>query len=723
MHRSLVVSAMSGLLLGCAAEPSKATAIASPAAGAPPVERPASSDTTVREYHGQSIAEPYGWLEAMESDRVRSWASQQDQQARAFLQDDRAREIAERIQLAADVTRFGPPLRRADLYFYVTFDGAATRASVWVQDGLAKSPHRLIAEQDLAREDQVLHRQIWPSPDGRHLAYGVTDPGSSWMEVRIRDMKLERDLPERLAGLVAFSSTISWSTDGTSFYYERFELPPVETRLHSRVRDENVLRHVLGTPQERDTVVFTSTDPDNQILAQSLSDDGRFLVITSRDGRASHTRVMVRDSTGNDVQELGRGLEASFSFVGTHRHEIWLLTDWEAPRGRIVAVDMGRPSPEHWRTLVEERSDATVDTFVGARGMGRGFVVAYRQNSRLRFEYFDPRGALLRRFDPPNLGSVWTGFVGRQGESEVFFTVSSFVDPGTVYRFDLDSGRRSVFRRPDLPYDSAAVIVEQKFYRNGDGRDIPMFLAYHRSSPPDGQRPVMMYGYGFGGWIAAPWFRPHLWEWFESGGAFALPALRGGGEYGETWHQAGVRTNRHNAIADYLAAARWLVEQGLVAPHMLVAETNSAGGPVVAAATLNHPQWFGATILSFPLLDLLGYERYTYGGRWRSELGTVEDREEFLALLADSPVHNVRDHVCYPPTMVAPGALDEITPPVHAYKFTAALLDAQACDNPVVMRVGREAGHAYGGDAVETAESLAAQLVFLRKVLPTAGER
>lgn len=672
----------------------------------------------VRTYHGREVAEPYAWLEEMGSAPVRAWARKQDDYARRFLLDESAGELRRQILRTANATRFMPPLKRGNRYFYVTFDAGATRANAWLQRGSDGEPEPLIAAGMHLREGEVLHRRVWPSPDGRLLAYGVVGPASRWMELRFLDVQKGEVLPDRMSGLVAMSSTVSWAADSSSIYYERFALPEPAERLQSPLYDENVLQHALRSGQEDDRVVYDSRDPENDVIAQTLSDDGRFLVVTVRDGRESHHRVRAMDTSmpAGGFRELVPGLRARFGFVGAEGDEIWLQTDFEAPRGRVIAVDWRRPEGIS-REIVSERPVATIDTWVGARALGEGPVVGYRKDSRLFFDYFDADGNRLGRFEPPNLGSVWTGLVGRQGSNTVFLTVSSFADPGSVYRLNLQTGERTLFRQPELSYDPKDIVVEQRFYEGATRERVPMFLAYHSDTPPDGSRPVMMYGYGFGGWIAAPWFRPHLPRWFLSGGAFALPALRGGGEYGESWRRAGAATRKSAAVDDYITAAEWLVDAGLVRPSLLVAETNSAGGPVVGASILRRPDLFGAAILGFPLLDMLGYENYTHAGRWRSELGSVRNPEEFAALVSYSPPHNVAPETCYPPVLLTPGARDEITPPMHAYKFAAALQHAGDCENPALLRVSWSAGHAYGATPQETAANLADQLVFLRKVL------
>ncbi len=377
---------------------------------------------------------------------------------------------------------------------------------------------------------------------------------------------------------------------------------------------------------------------------------------------------------------------------------------------------MTRPDSSHWRDIVAEQR-FPIDSWVGIRAVGDVLVGGYREDGLLRLRVFRPGVPGGRELPLPTIGSVWFGVTGRQGDPEFFFQLSGFVDPGTVYRHDLRSGQTTLFRAPKLDYDPAQVVTKQVFYRNSAGARVPMYLAYLKGHEPDGSRPVMIYGYAFGGWSASPWFRPHMAEWFRLGGAFALPALRGGGEFGQEWAEAGLRRNRQNAVDDFIAAAEWLVASGLARREGLVAETNSAGASVVGAAVIQRPELFRVALFGFPLLDLLRYAEFTGGARWRSQLGSVTDRGDFRALLAYSPVHNVRHGVCYPAMLVAPGELDEVTPPFHAYKFVAAVQREQSCAAPVLLRMSWGAGHAYGKDQETTVENLADQIAFVYQVM------
>ena len=319
---------------------------------------------------------------------------------------------------------------------------------------------------------------------------------------------------------------------------------------------------------------------------------------------------------------------------------------------------------------------------------------------------------------------MWTGFVGRQQDAEAYYVLSGVADPGTVYRLDVRTGRSSLVRRPALPHDPDQVVTSRVFYRGRDGTRIPMFVAHRKGLPLDGSAPVYMYGYGHGGWAAAPWFQPAMALWLEMGGVWALPNTRGGGEYGEAWHQAGVRRNKQTAIDDYLAAAEWLVANRYGARERFVANTSSAGGPLVAAAVAQRPELFGASVIDYPLVDVLRYDRYTGGRAWLPEYGSPQDADDFRALLAYAPLQNLKPGACYPATLIAPGERDETTVPMHAYKLAAALQHAQGCaDRPVLLRVSWGAGHASGATSEDAVETWADELAFLARTVGLGADR
>lgn len=659
------------------------------------------------------------WLEAMDSPRVLDWAQRHDAAARAWTAEHPDRDRLERtIRDGSVYRRFSAPIERGGRYFYTSFDPGLSEVSLHVRDGLDGVERTLVDGARLARDEgKVLFRVVAPSPDGRLVAYAVSEPSSRWTTLRVLDVASGRDLADRISGLAGSLSSVWWSADGRGFYYDRYELPPGELRATAPLRGEVVAYHGLSSPAASDRVVYTPEDPDNHFLTLRGSSDGRYLGIIVRDGRSIANRLLVVDMTRPGAAPVALAPEADSrtSFVGSWGSTVLLLTDRGAPRFRIVAVDMDDPE-RPWRELIPQR-DGTIDTWIAVRVAGERIIVGYREDGLYVPRVFTLDGTPLYTVEIPRAGSVWTGFVGHQRAAEAFYVVSGFADPGTVYRLDLESGASTVFRQPQTPWDPSEIVTRVVFFSSSGGSRIPMFLAYHRDAPPDGRRPVMMYGYGFGGWAAGPWFRAHMWEFFRLGGVFALPALRGGGEFGEAWHQAGVGVHRQNGIDDFIAAAEWLVAQGLADPKRLVAETQSAGAALVGAAILQRPDLFGAGVFGFPLLDLMNYERFTSGARWRGELGSVADPEQRAALLAYSPVHNVRGAGCYPPMLILPGERDETTPPMHAYKFAAALQAASGCDSLALLRVAWGAGHSYGLTPEDKAASLADQLAFLARTV------
>lgn len=681
---------------------------------APPTAR---RSTEIQVVQGLEVADPYRWMEKMSSDEVTAWARRQDELARGYaaaapLHDRLRRDIA----ASAEHERFLAPAKRGGWYFYPRVNSSFTQVSILAQEGLGGEPREIVSGEKLQTRGLSADRSVWPSPDGRIIAYGVSPEASRWMEIRFRRVDDGAELPDRIVGLQnSLSSRLSWAPDGSGVYYDGFDPPVVggDTREH-RLAGARLAFHRLGTESEEDRILLEASEIGTTIR-HWLSDDGRWLGAAIRDAGRSGDRVYLFEAGGMaDPITLVADGAAPFEFAGSRGDEVWLYTNAGAPNGRVIGIDANDPRPEAWRDVVAEQ-DAPIDTWTGIKAVGDYLVGGYRNQGLLELRAFEPGENRGRVLDLPRIGSVWFGVEGRQGDPEIFFVLSGFADPGTVYRHDLETGRTSVFRSPDVPFDPARIETRLVTYRTASGRDAPMYLAHLAGVELDGSRPVMMYGYGFGGWSVSPWFRPHMSEWFRMGGGFALPALRGGGEFGEEWTDAGHGVNRQNAVDDYIAAAEWLIDEGLARPGLLVAETNSAGGPVVGDALLQRPELFRAAILAFPLLDLLRYHEFTGGARWIPYLGSIDDPDQAPVLVALSPVHNVEGGACYPATLITPGERDETTPPFHAYKFAAALQHAQACDRPVLLRMSWGAGHAYGRDQESTVDNLADQLSFLAR--------
>lgn len=667
-------------------------------------------------YGGVEVADPYRWMEAMDSPETRAWIRAQDHYARDLVAGPIRDRLRQRIATITSSRRFGTPVHRGSSYFYI--EGDASFADRTIVQATDTDPRRVVVDPAAVAGDsgwRVL--RFVPSESGRRIAYSMTRPGSRWETWRVRDVVSRTDHPDRLIGLSGGRSAVVWAADDLGFFYERFDAPPAGAELTFRPTNERVFWHRLGTSQDDDRVVYTPPAPDHTTsLARSA--DGRYLVVAEALGGAPENRILVRDlqETEGDFRPLVDTADGTYIYLGNRGTEFWLQTTAGADRGRVIAVDRDHPERRRWIELIPE-SPLTIDPTIGVTAVGDRFLVAYRKDAWLSVRVFDTRGRFLYDLDLPKVGSVWTGFVGRQDVAEAFYVLTTFADPGTVYRLDVRTGRSEVFRRPALGYDPDQFVTSQVFYRSADGTRIPMFLTHRKGLVLDGRNPTWLYGYGAFNWSAAPWFQAHITVWMEMGGVHALPGIRGGGEYGESWHRAGSGRNEQTSIDDYLAAATWLVDEGYTAPDRLVANGGSASGVLAAAAIVQRPDLFAASLIEYPIIDMLRFDHFTGGAQWRPEFGSTEDPDDVRALLAYSPYQNLVEGDCYPATLITPGERDEVTVPMHAYKFAAALQHAQGCDHPILLRVSWGAGHAAGVTAADAADTYADQLAFLARTL------
>ena len=681
----------------------------------PRAHRGAWADTV----HGIHIDDPYRWLEQMGSAETQAWTRAQDAYARAYASAAPERSnIHRRLTAVASVERFGAPTARGTRLFYSQFasTGPATRSSYIVDEG-GKS--RVIINGDST--EQATGRvpsRFFPSPDGRLVAYTVRPVGTRWETLQVRDVESGRDLPDSLVGINGASS-VQWDPDGRGLSYVRYPLPAAGQERQTQLRDGKLYRHRLGAPQSSDSLLFEFPSEPFALPRHRVSDDGRFTVVNALLPTRSVNRIWAADA-----RAPGRGFvpvmddgDAAYWFVGSRGSTLWFVTNHSAPRWRVIGVDVDEPSPSKWREVIPQAAEAIDLTGPGVTMVNDHFIVAYVADARSRIRTFDAAGTFVREIALPYLGSVWTGFVGRQQDREAFYVLSGVVDPGTIFRLDVAGGTSHEYRRPALPYDPNDFETRQVFYTSRDGTRIPMYVVHRTGLALDGTAPAYMYGYGHGSWSAAPWFQANIAVWLENGGVWALPNTRGGGEYGEEWHQAGIRQSKQNAIDDYIAAAEWLIANRYTSRERFVANTSSAGGPLVAAAIIQRPELFGAAVIDYPLMDILRAGEFTGGRQFARDYGAPDDSADLRAIVAYDPIRTASPGKCYPATMISPGELDETTVPMHAYKLAAALQHAQGCAKPVLLRVTWGAGHQSGATLADAVDTWADQLAFLSRAL------
>lgn len=682
--------------------------------GHPPIARRAVVVDTI---HGVAVADPYRWMEQMAAPEVRDWLRGQDTHARAW-----AAAVPERARFRRDIAtiassrRFGAPLRAGGRYYYVEADGSFSRRRLIEDDG--RGARRIVLHEDsLPGGATARLGGFVPSPDGRRLAWGLTQGGSAWTTVRFRDLATGRDLSDTLTGQNGTRTGLVWARNGEGVYYERLPLPDPGQELSSTLRGERLWYHRLGTPQSADVLVYDPGHPD-LFLGTALSADGCWLVLAVGVGGDPNNRVVVRDLCTPETGFIPLIAEAgaAWGFLGAVGSTLWFQTSADAPRSRITSVDLSRPGRPVWRSVVPESEDV-IDPTIGAAFVGGHLIVPYRHDAWMRVRVFRADGVHAYDVRLPKVASIWSGFTGRSDEDEALFVLSDFADPGTVYALDVPGGETRPFRRPELGHDPDDFVTRQVFYRSKDGTRIPMFVSHHRSVRPGPSTPLLMYAYGAFNWSASPWFRPDVTVWMQSGGIFALPNIRGGGEYGRPWHEAGTGRRKQTAIDDVIAAGEFLVQAGWTSRERMAINGGSASGMVAGAVIAQRPDLFAASTIDYPALDMIRFDRFTGGRQWRADFGSTEDPEDFRALLAYSPYHNLRAGTCYPATMVLPGERDETTVPMHAYKFVAALQAAQGCARPVLLRVAWGAGHAAGATLEDSIDNWADQLAFLYRTL------
>jgi prolyl oligopeptidase len=653
----------------------------------------------VDNYHGTRVADPYRWLEDADAPETAAWVDAQNALVRRFVDVPLREKVKARLTELFDFPRTTAPERRGHRYFYTFHDGTVDQPVLLVQEGLDAEPRVLLDPNTLSDDGTIALTAASASPDGALVAYALSHGGSDWQDVHVRDVESGDDRADSLKW--AKFTSLSWTHDGSGFFYTRFPepgtVPAGDEHYFARV-----YFHRLGTPQSEDRLVYERPDDREVITVTSTSTDGRWLVLTSLKGASDKSEVSLVDLAAPDAapRPLFTGFGSAFAFAEAVGDTLYFRTDHDAPLGRVVAVDVSRgvPAPgAEGRAAFSEVVPEQADNLSALSIVRQTLVAVYLRNASDHIRLFSLDGAPGGEVALPALGSL-SGLTGRVNDEEMFLRFSSYTQPPTVYRFDFASGGLTPFGRAGLPLvDPAAYDVTQVWYPSKDGTRISMFLVHRKDLVRDGLRPTLLTGYGGFNISLTPQFDPTLFLWLDENGVVAVPNLRGGGEYGEAWHQAGVLDRKQNVFDDFIAAAEWLVAQGYTRPGRLAIEGGSNGGLLVGAAMVQRPELFGAVVCRVPVADMLRYHRFTVGRFWVPEYGSADDPAQFPFLYAYSPLHNVADGVAYPPTLIMTADTDDRVDPGMAKKFAARLQAAVAPDGgPILIRVETRAGHGAG---------------------------
>lgn len=693
---ALLLAASALIFVGC-----NATSDPSAELTYPDAERTDHVDT----YFGTEVADPYHWMEDMDSAQVASWVEAQNEISQPFLESLPARErIKTRLTAIWDHERFSQPFKEAGTYFYFRNDGLQNQSVLYATDDLDDEGRVVLDPNGFSDDGTVSLAGSAVSPDGRYLAYAKSDGGSDWDTWHVRDLETGEDL-EDLIEHTKFTGA-SWTKDSRGFYYSRY--PAGENGEGDDQQAVTVYYHRVGTSMGDDELVYSIPEHPTRNPYASVTDDGRFLILSISDGYLTNAVSFKRlDRPNAPIVDLLPDWDALYSFIGNVGDQLYFTTNLEAPRERVVRVAAREGAKP------EEVVGQADETLRGATLVGGHLRASYLRDAQSVIKLFTPDGELVRDVDLPGVGTA-SGFSGKFDDPETFYSFTSFTVPSSIYRYDIESGESELFRRPDIDADFDAYETRQVFYESKDGTRVPMFITHRKGIELDGSHRTLLYGYGGFNVSLTPGFSLQRMVWLEEGGVLAVANLRGGGEYGKEWHLAGTKLQKQNVFDDFIAAAEYLIAQNYTQPARLAIQGGSNGGLLVGATMLQRPELFGATLPAVGVLDMLRYHTPSANARnWNTDYGLSENEDEFRAQLAYSPVHNVEPGTCYPPTLITTADHDDRVVPWHSYKFGAALQHGQDCANPILVRVETRAGHGAGKPTWMRIEEVADQWAFL----------
>jgi len=666
----------------------------------------------VDDYHGVKVADPYRWLEDLDSNETKAWVEAENKLSFGYLDVIPSRSVVkDRLTKLWNYEKFGVPFKEGNRYFYSRNSGLQNQSVLYTVRSLDAEPQLVLDPNSLSSDGTVAVSGMQVSHDGNLLAYSLSASGSDWQEWKVRNVESGKDLTDQLKW-VKFSG-VSWTRDDTGFFYSRYDEPKGDS-LKDTNYFQKVYYHKLGTPQTEDALVYERPDQKDWLFGGSVTEDGNYLIITVFQGTDSKTRVYYKDLKTKDAQvvKLLDDFDAAYSFIGNDKTKFWFQTDMQSPRGKLIEIDVTKPERSNWKVIVPESKEAlqTV-SFVNQQ-----FVLNYLKDAYTQVKVYDVTGKFVREVGFPGIGSA-DGFSGKSTDKETFYAFTGFTTPTTIYRYDLATGNSSIFRQPKVDFDPADYETKQVFYSSKDGSKVPMFITFKKGLKLDGNNPTYLYGYGGFNVSLSPAFSVGNLVWMEMGGVYAQPNLRGGGEYGEDWHQAGMKLKKQNVFDDFISAAQWLIDNKYTSTPKLAIGGGSNGGLLVGAALTQRPDLFGAALPAVGVMDMLRFQKFTIGWAWVSDYGSSDNADEFKAIYAYSPLHNIKPGTSYPPTLITTADHDDRVWPGHSFKFAATLQAAQAGPAPILIRIETKAGHGAGKPTAKIIEEIADRWAFLVKTL------
>lgn len=668
---------------------------AGPAYDYPQAPRGEQVDT----YHGVRVPDPYRWLEDLDADATRAWVDAQQELTGKYLAALPQREAIEtRLTELWNYERWGAPHHEGKHYILSINDGLQDQSVLYTATSLDDTPKVLLDPNTLSADGTVALAGTSFSDDGKRMAYGTSASGSDWQVWKVRDVATGKDQPDEIRW-IKFSG-VSWANDGKGFYYSRYAEPREGDAYEDVNTEQTVYFHALGAAQADDALVYARPDQPKWGPTPKVTDDGRYLVLSIRVGTQNENAVYYQDlkarvpkGSPRPTIELLGDFDAAYDFIGNDGPVFWFRTDLDAPRGRVIAIDTAKNGDV--KSRIVELIGQSEDTLRSVRVVADRFVASYLHDAHARVSIFALDGKPQGDVKLPGIGSV-SSITGDRQDEEAFLSFSGFARPGEIHRLDPKSGKLDEVRAPKLAFSPDDYVTEQVFYASADGTKVPMFLTYKKGLEKKGQAPTYLYGYGGFDIPLTPSFSVPNLVWMEMGGLYAMPNLRGGGEYGKAWHEAGMKLSKQNVFDDFIGAAQWLIDEEWTQTGRLAIGGRSNGGLLVGATMTQRPELFAVALPGVGVMDMLRFNRFTIGWAWESDYGSPDNADEFKALYAYSPYHNLREGTQYPATLVYTADHDDRVVPGHSYKFAAALQHAHIGQRPVMIRIDEKAGHGRG---------------------------
>jgi prolyl oligopeptidase len=669
----------------------------------------------VDDYFGTKVSDPYRWLEDADSPETAEWIKKENELTQSYLQKLPDRTLfRERLTKLLNFERFTVPSWEGHRYIYRKNDGLQNQSVIYTLKNLSDAPEVLLDPNKLAADGTIAITSTDVSDDGRLLAYGIAASGSDWNVIRIKDIAANEDIPD-LVQWVKFSEP-SWTKDSKGFFYARFPEPQKsKDQTFEKLSNQKLYYHRVGDPQANDAVVYERSGDPDLIFDGSVSHDGRYLFVEIHKGTELPNQLFFKDLSDplaprmdGPFQPVFPEFEAEVKIIGSLANRLFVLTDLHAPKYKIVEIDLNNPDRGNWKEIVPE----TKDLLDSAALVGGKLIVNYLVDAKNELSVYDLEGGKQTDIPLPSLGSVG-GLSSDVDRPELFYAFTSYLYPTTIYRYDVGTSKNEVFKRPSVDFDPDSYETEQIFYTSKDKTRVPMFLVHKKGLARDGSSPVYLTGYGGFNVSVTPSFSASFLSWIEKGGICAVPNLRGGGEYGREWHEAGIKEHKQNVFDDFAAAAQTLVDLKYTNAGKIAIIGASNGGLLIGAAITQHPELFGAAVSQVGVLDMLRFQKFTIGWAWQSDYGSSDTAEGFRYLIKYSPLQNIVGGKCYPPTLITTGDHDDRVLPGHSFKFAATLQAAQGCGNPILIRIDGKAGHGSGKPVAKVIDEQSDMLAFM----------